>query len=108
MNRCLQFSVFVVLLIGCSKPVPTLDGFDATAWKNDRHGCSGTRIPFIATIRDQKDKLRGLSESDLVSLLGKADRNDLSEHHQKFYYYFIEPAPDCANGKPDGLKLIVR
>lgn len=43
----------------------------------------------------QRDKLKGLSERDLVKLLGSPDLNDLSEHHEKYYTYFLEPGPEC-------------
>lgn len=107
MKRRLLFSV-LVFCVACSRPVPELNGVDLQKWKSDYKGCNSTRLAFIDTIRDQKDKLKGLSEGDLTSLLGKPDRNDLSEHHGKFYYYFIEPGPGCAGVDSSGMKLIVR
>ena len=46
----------------------------------------------------QRHLLTGLSEGDLVSLLGKPDKNDLSEHHEKFYTYYFTPGPECNGG----------
>jgi len=81
--------------LSCSKPVPELDGVDTQVWKDDYKGCKGTRTQFLKPLEDQRDKLKGLSERDLVKLLGKPDRNDLSERHEKFYSYFIEPSMEC-------------
>jgi hypothetical protein len=108
MKRSLQLSVVIIFLVSCSKPLPDLDGVDEPVWKTDSKGCLGKRVVFLEALQGQRDKLKGLSEIDLVKLLGKPDRNDLSERHQKSYFYFIEPGPGCDNGKEDALKLIVR
>ena len=31
----------------------------------------------------------------IVKLLGRPDQNELSTRNQKFFYYFLEPAPAC-------------
>ena len=94
MKRSLLLSVLVTCF-SCSKPLPQLDQFDQQVWKEDLKGCKGTRVDYLKAIEGQRDKLKGLSEGDVVSLLGKPDRSDLSEHHQKFYRYYIEPSPEC-------------
>lgn len=33
----------------------------------------------------------------IVELLGRPDRNELYKRNQKFYYYYLTPAPECAN-----------
>jgi hypothetical protein len=83
------------LCLSCSRPIPELNGVDLSVWKNDLKGCKGDRIQFLKPLIEQKDKLKGLSEMDLVKLLGRPDKNDLSEHHEKFYSYSIKPSPDC-------------
>jgi hypothetical protein len=95
MKRSLLLSVVIIFCFSCSKPVPDLSGIDLSVWKNDARGCNGDRVQFLKPLDEQRDKLKGLSEGDLVKLLGKPDRNDLSEHHEKFYSYFIEPAIEC-------------
>lgn len=107
MKRSLLLSI-VVLCVCCSKPVPDLTGVDLSVWKNDLKGCKGDREQYVEAIRGQRDKLKGLSELDLVRLIGNPDRNDLSERHGKFYYYFIEPGPGCNESDSVGLSLIVR
>lgn len=68
----------------------------------------GKRVPFEENIRSQRDKLKGLSEMDLVKLLGRPDRNDLSERNEKYYYFFIDPAPGCESGDSTATRLIIR
>jgi hypothetical protein len=95
MKRSLPFSILLVICFACSKPIPELNDVDLSVWKNDVKGCKGDRKQFYKPLSEQKDKLKGLSEIDLVKLLGKPDRNDLSERHEKYYFYFIEPAVEC-------------
>jgi len=108
MKQSLLLSVFVALCVSCSKPIPELTGIDLTIWKNDLRGCSGNREKYVEDLRIQRDKLKGLSERDLVKLLGSPDQTDLSEHHEKFYYYFITPAGDCVKGDSALTSLVVR
>jgi hypothetical protein len=107
MRRSLLLSAFVVCL-SCSRPIPELTDINLDQWKNDFKGCKGLRSPFTESLRSQKDKLKGLSERDLVALLGRPDRNDLSEHHGKSYQYFIAPGPGCEGVDSVGLSLTVR
>lgn len=107
MNRTLLLSA-IVILVSCNSAVPTLEGVDLQAWKNDRQGCLGKRAPFEESLRGQRDKLKGLSEMDVVKLLGRPDRNDLSERNEKYYYFFIDPAPGCEAGDSAATRLIIR
>ncbi|MEI9921856.1 MAG: hypothetical protein WDO14_24155 [Bacteroidota bacterium] len=107
MKRSLLLSV-IVLCFSCSRPLPDLDRFDQKAWKDDPKGCMGSRESQLASLREQREKLKGLSERDVVTLLGLPDANDLSEHNGKFYYYFITPGPGCVGIDSLGLALIVR
>ncbi|HEX8059292.1 MAG TPA: hypothetical protein VF473_00085 [Cyclobacteriaceae bacterium] len=107
MKRKLLFSV-LVLCVSCSRPVPELSGFDKVVWKNDPKGCNGERVQYLKGLNEQRDKLKGLSEADLVTLLGNPDKRELSEHHEKFYSYFIEPSVDCGKGDSSTTVLEVR
>jgi hypothetical protein len=106
MKRSLLLSV--IFCLSCSRPIPELAGFDRAVWKNDPKGCNRNRIQFLAALNEQRNKLKGLSESDLVAVLGNPDKKDLSEHHEKFYSYFIEPATDCGKGDSATTILEVR
>lgn len=102
----LFLSFFV--LVSCGKDLPTLNGIDVETWKSDKNGCEGKRFPMTNAIRVEKDKLLALDEKELINVLGRPDRNELFKRNQKFYYYFLQPAPECKIGNENPLKLIVR
>jgi hypothetical protein len=89
----IAFTLF--LLCSCGPSHPHLDGVDEPSWKNDKNGCKGERVQMIDSLLSQKEKLLGLSELDIVEVLGKPDKQELYKRNQKFYYYFIAPSPDC-------------
>ncbi len=98
---------FFFICLSCSKPLPQLSDVDLSEWKDDPKACNGTRSKFLEPLQRQRDKLKGLSEGDLVDLLGKPDLNDLSRRHEKFYYFYIDKAPACG-GDSTANWLIVR
>ena len=106
--RSLSFILFILVVFSCGKTLPTLDGIDPIAWKDDKNGCDGKRFPMLASLKTEKDKLLTLDEIQLTKVLGKPDRNELFKRNQKFYYYFLEPAPECNLANPKPLKLVVR
>jgi outer membrane protein assembly factor BamE (lipoprotein component of BamABCDE complex) len=89
--------LLVFLLFGCNKSLPKLDDLDREAWKGDRNACGTYRIIASTSLIAQKEKLLALKEMQIVELLGRPDRNELYRRNQKFYYYYLKPAPDCAN-----------
>jgi outer membrane protein assembly factor BamE (lipoprotein component of BamABCDE complex) len=98
----------LLLLMACSKSTPQLENMDAELWKNDRNACTGKRKDMIASLKTQQDKLLALKETQIVALLGRPDHNELYERNQKFYYYYITPAPTCANADSTALQLEIR
>jgi hypothetical protein len=89
------------LLASCGKIQPTLEGIDMTLWKADRNGCGNERSRSVEKLQMQKAKLLAYSELDIVGIIGKPDRNELSTRNQKIYYYFLEPSPDCQQRHDD-------
>jgi hypothetical protein len=89
------FIVFLLIAVACGKPLPKLEGIDLKQWKNDRNGCNRFREKLVATMDSQKDKLKGLSEDDIIALLGRPDQNELYKRNEKFFKYFLEPGPIC-------------
>ena len=81
---------------------------DLEKWKGDRNGCEHQRSTMKEMLDHQKEKLLALDELQVVELLGKPDRHELYKRNQKFYYYFIEPAPDCAQQDTTDSKLTIR
>ncbi|MBS1544274.1 MAG: hypothetical protein JST14_11610, partial [Bacteroidetes bacterium] len=47
-------------------------------------------------------------EMDVIELLGRADRNELYERNQKFYYYYIQGGPSCGGQASASRKLTIR
>jgi hypothetical protein len=107
--RWLKAGLVVLLLYSCGKPLPALDDVDLQAWKDDKLACSGKRDSMFGTFEKQKEKLLGLSEQDVISLLGKPDENELYTRNQKFYYYYVQPSKACKNSPSEhSKKLVVR
>jgi hypothetical protein len=100
--------LLLVVVLSCTKPQPTLEGIDLSKWRNDKFGCAGDRQTMIPTLSSQSDKLKGLSEMDVIELLGKPDENELYKRNQKFYNYYVSPGPDCPEYKDMPDKLIIR
>jgi hypothetical protein len=103
-------SVFLlVLCFACSKPLPSLEGIDLSQWRKDKNACNAQREPMREAIERQKEKLLGLDEDQMLALLGRPDQNELYTRSQKFYYYYIEPAPGCGSqGDTTAQRLVIR
>lgn len=110
MSRTLVYLFQVILLIvsGCGKDLPTLEGVDTKSWKDDKDGCSGMRAAMTDAIRKEHTKLKGLSEMDMVNLLGKPDQNELYKRNQKFFHYSINRGRGCESPDSMALQLIIR
>ncbi|HEY8934118.1 MAG TPA: hypothetical protein VIM65_02825 [Cyclobacteriaceae bacterium] len=110
-NNILSKIVFIFLcsLFSCSKSLPVLDGIDLKEWNTDKNACTGKRLAMKDALTNQKEKLLGLNEMEIVTLLGKPDGNELYKRNQKFYYYAIQPSKEC-NLKTQNavLQLVVR
>jgi hypothetical protein len=91
--RIIPFT-FLLLIIACGK-LPELENIDLEKWKNDKNGCLEYRIEAVETLLSQKEKLKGLSQNEMISLLGTADKHQLYERSQKFFIYYLEPNENC-------------
>jgi hypothetical protein len=85
----------LLVLLGCAKPLPTLEKIDLAKWKDDKWGCSKDRLATLPELVNQKEKLKGLSQDDIVRLLGRPDKNELYKRNQKFFYYYLTPGINC-------------
>ncbi|MFM9839622.1 MAG: hypothetical protein ACKVOQ_15240 [Cyclobacteriaceae bacterium] len=84
-------------LLACGKPLPTLENLDIAKWKEDKAACGQVRLKSIEELTKQKDKLKGLSQDDIVKLLGRPDQNELYKRNQKFFYYLLTPGKECGS-----------
>lgn len=104
-----RLSTLVVLVcLGCGNSLPTLEGIDMGRWRDDKNACSGRRLEMKDALAREKDKLKGLSEMDVVDLLGRPDKNELYKRNQKFFCYYVSPGPDCDNSEAEPVQLIIR
>lgn len=107
-QKSLLFSFLLFILCCCGSSAPDLEGIDTELWKSDKYGCLGKRTQFIIPITNQKDKLKSLTEDDVIDLLGRPDQNELYSRNQKFYRYFLEPGSSCEHAVPNPKRLIIR
>lgn len=84
-----------------------MDGMNLSDWKDDRNGCGNKRTAMIDTLRNQRLKLQGLSEMQIVDLLGRPDKTELYDRNQKLYHYYLIPGVACGKDSAN-LRLSVR
>lgn len=106
--RRLSIVTAVFITLSCSNDHATLGTIDLWKWKDDKNACSGDRTQSIEEFQRHKNELLGLSESEIVEMLGKPDQNELYTRNQKFYYFFLEPTSDCPAAVENPRKLVVR
>lgn len=106
--RWLSILLLVGSMVSCTKPLPTLEGVDIGKWKDDKNGCFGNRQEMEPALTREMNKLKGLSEMDIVDLLGRPDENELYKRNQKFFSYYVTPGPDCADPEELPKKLVIR
>jgi hypothetical protein len=94
--RFLSFaSLLFFILISCGKPLPNLENIDLEKWKDDKWGCQMERSKTVPELLLQKGKLKGLSQDNIVDLLGRPDKNELYKRNQKFFFYYLTPGEKC-------------
>jgi len=110
MSICKWLSISLLLFcFSCDKPLPTLEGIDLEKWREDKNACKNARSSMREAIDSQKEELLALDQMQIVGLLGKPDQNELSSRNQKFFYYYLTPAPACGVASdPGALKLVIR
>jgi len=108
MQKLVLFSLYFFLWSSCGKELPVLDGIDLEKWKDDKTGCAMVRQASISKLDQQRDKIKSLSQPEVIELLGRPDKNELLKRNQKFFYYYLEPSPACPQGKAEFKKLMIR
>lgn len=109
MFKSLSGIFVLIVLFGCGKSAPAFDNLDLEQWKRDKNACGTYRTNTIETLLAQKEKLLALKEMQVVTLIGRPDRNELYKRNQKFFYYYLKPAPECTNyNAENSARLVVR
>lgn len=106
MRRNVLLAAIILLLSHCT--ATELIDFDEETWKKDRSGCQSLRIPLKTALDHNKEKLLKLQQEEVISLLGKPDRQELDSRNKKLFIYFLEPGDDCANAQSGPLQLHIR
>ena len=105
-KRSLASIIFIILISSCGKSLPSLT-INLNQWIEDRNGCLGLRSKMMATVDQEKEKLLGLTEQQIVTLLSRPDQNELYKRNQKFYYYYLQPSHDCSTPAVVSAKQLV-
>jgi hypothetical protein len=106
MNIIRIIPITLLLISFACTDLPKLENIDLNKWKEDRDACNEYRIQIIDTLLIQKDKLRGLSQNEMIQLLGTADRHQLFERSQKFFIYYLNPNENCEQYAQGYLKAL--
>jgi hypothetical protein len=99
---------FVVGVCISCKEVPKLKNFDATSWKSDNFGCKKLRSKMLEDLERNRELLMGLSQMQITEILGKPDEQKLHKRNQKFFVYYYENSPQCAEPNKSGKYILVR
>lgn len=92
-TRIIPLAIF--LIFSACTEVPELKNIDLKEWKKDKDACNEYRIEVVENLLSQKEKLRGLSQNEMINILGTADKHQLYERSQKFFIYYLEPNENC-------------
>lgn len=99
------YFLFFLTLLSCKK-IPDLKKFDTQKWQSDPMGCLGERKRNIATLNEIKSDLVGISEDQLLAVLGNPDRKILDERSKKQYIYYLSSIV-CAKEKYENVAIVV-
>ncbi|WKN44614.1 hypothetical protein [Tunicatimonas pelagia] len=108
LSRSLLLLSFILLASYC-KPTPKdIPGFDETLFRADQMGCQGERAQMREIITQIDTALKGMSQKQIQATLGKPDRHELAPRSQKYFVYYIDPAPECPNGAENPFTMLIR
>jgi hypothetical protein len=103
-----EITILGLLLWGCTA-TPDIPGFDEAAFRQDAGGCEGIRNGMQEQIFAIEDEIRGLSQRQVMNVLGRPDKHELASRGQKSFVYYIEPSPACEqNSTSVPLTMLVR
>ena len=83
-----------IVLLGCQTFVD-VDGFDEEAFQSDPNGCLGIRAAMKDTLFAVDTQFKTLTQEEIYATLGKPDRQELASRSQKYFVYYVDPAPNC-------------
>lgn len=98
---------FCFLFSACSEPVD-IEGFDSEAWKKDILACGGERIKMQQDVLSIREELEGLSPRQVISVLGRPNKEELYKRSQKFFVYYLTPGQQCKTSQDSAKYLFIR
>ena len=84
----------MILFSSCRSAVD-IENFDEAAFQSDPDGCLGIRADMKETLFAADAQFKSLTQEEISATLGKPDRQELTSRSQKYFVYYIEPAPSC-------------
>lgn len=102
------FVTVALLFQSACSPSPKIEDFDSTAWIKDVNGCEGMRKELCPILEPQRKKLKGLSETELVTVLGKPNKVQIMERQQKYFFYTIQDPVQCHRTEWEHVELKIR
>lgn len=102
------FLVLVLFAFSQCKSVPDVAGFKSDKWKEDLNGCEGKRMEMSIGLEQERQKLKGIAESDLVRMLGNPNEVEVLERQQKYYIYWIQNPKLCPESRIEYKELRIR
>lgn len=91
--------IFLMLLTAACTENKTFENFNSAAWKKDKLACKGERKRIAGDFEQIRRELLGMTQEEVLSLLGRPDFQLLMERTQKAYVYFVEPGVQCQGEK---------
>lgn len=105
-----QILVFILLSIcifsSCNKKID-LKEFNKDDWRHDFNGCDGTRMELMQYLQLIQPDLIGIREPQLLEILGRPNKQELSERKKKSFMYYIYPGKQCVMNTADTRILVV-
>lgn len=92
----------------CQPKGKDIPGFDETLFRADRKGCHGERAQMRKIITQIDTALKGMSQKQIQATLGKPDRHELAPRSQKYFVYYIDPAPECGESTEEPFTMLIR
>ncbi|MGD1893037.1 MAG: hypothetical protein ACFB15_20930 [Cyclobacteriaceae bacterium] len=108
LSRMLLGLTLASLVCYCKPKAIDIPNFDETLFQADRMGCNGERAQMKEILTQIDTAFKGLSQKQVQATLGKPDRHELAPRSQKYFVYYIDPAPDCPNGIEEPFTLLIR
>ncbi|HBH24228.1 MAG TPA: hypothetical protein DDY13_12490 [Cytophagales bacterium] len=106
-NWWMLFLLMVFFLGTCGRK-KQIEGFDSDKWIADKMACQEQRSEMRKDLLRIKYKLRGLNTDEIEDVLGKPDAQELYRRNQKYYIYYLEPAPECDTYQDQTTKVYIR